>query len=155
MAQVHENTREATGELLELDRTECLQLLTRTSFGRLAVSMGDGPPVIRPVNYVFDQSSQSVAFRTDLGSKLLALARSARAAFEIDDVDLDARTGWSVIIVGVAEEVTSPVEIRRLESLGLEPWGPAEMWHWVRIRAWRVSGRRIVRAGEPLREYQS
>jgi uncharacterized protein len=148
MTKVHEGTLEMRGNMSELDRTECLRLLAGQSFGRLAVSMGDGAPVIRPVNYIFDESSQSVAFRTDVGSKLMALARSAHAAFEIDDIDPETRSGWSVIIVGVAEEVTSPVEVRRLESLGLEQWRSADQWHWVRIRAWRVSGRRIGPDGE-------
>ena len=55
--------------------------------------MGNGPPVIRPVNYVFDQPSQSVVFRTALGSKFHALLKSADSAFEIDGVDEASRTG--------------------------------------------------------------
>jgi nitroimidazol reductase NimA-like FMN-containing flavoprotein (pyridoxamine 5'-phosphate oxidase superfamily) len=119
-------------------------LLGSTSFGRLAVNTGEGAPVIRPVNYVFDEPSQSVVFRTARGSKFQALLRAARAAFEIDGIDASARTGWSVIIVGVTEEVTNPIETRRLESLPLDPWAPGEKPHWVRIRAWTVSGRRIA-----------
>ncbi|MGA2928312.1 MAG: pyridoxamine 5'-phosphate oxidase family protein [Solirubrobacteraceae bacterium] len=130
-------------ELLELSRDECMALLSECRFGRLAVCTGDGAPVVRPVNYVFDQSSQSVVFRTAPGSKLHALIRSAKAAFEIDDARPQERTGWSVIIVGVTEEVSSPSEIRRLEGIGIDPWGPGEKAHFVRIRAWTVSGRRI------------
>lgn len=133
-------------ELLELSREECMELLAATRFGRLAVSAGDGAPVMRPVNYAFDERSQSVVFRTAPGSKLHALTRSAHAAFEIDDARPQQRTGWSVIIVGVTEEVSSPGEIRRLESIGVDPWGPGEKAHWVRIRAWTVSGRRVARA---------
>jgi hypothetical protein len=79
-----------------------------------------------------------------VGSKLLALIRSASAAFEIDGVDPQTRTGWSVIIVGITEDVTNPLDIQRLEGLGLQTWGPGTKTHWVRIRAWTVSGRRIV-----------
>jgi nitroimidazol reductase NimA-like FMN-containing flavoprotein (pyridoxamine 5'-phosphate oxidase superfamily) len=129
--------------MLELGRPECLRLLAETSFGRLAVN-GSRGPVIRPVNYVFDESSQSVVFRTALGSKLHALLKAAKAAFEIDGIDQDGRTGWSVIVVGVAEEVTNPAETRRLGATGPEPWGPGLKAHWVRIRANTVSGRRIV-----------
>jgi hypothetical protein len=46
--------------MLELSREECLRLLASHSFGRLAVNMGEGAPLIRPVNYVFDEPSQSV-----------------------------------------------------------------------------------------------
>ena len=65
-------------------------------------------PVIRPVNYVFDERSQSVAFRTADGSKFHAMLVHGNAAFEIDGIDPGSRTGWSVIIVGMTEEVTTP-----------------------------------------------
>lgn len=130
--------------LLELTRDECLELLGRTRFGRLAVSRGEGPPVIRPLNYVFDARSQSVVFRTAPGTKLDSLLRAGDAAFEIDGIDAGGRTGWSVVIVGVADEVTTPGEIRRLDQLGLEVWASGERRRWVRIRARTVSGRRIV-----------
>ena len=117
-----------------------MRLLASHSFGRLAVSMGEGAPVIRPVNYVFDEPSQSVMFRTALGSKFHALLRSADAAFEIDGIDETSRTGWSVIVRGVTDEVTDPSEVRRLDGLGLEPWAPGPKAHWVHIRAWTSLG---------------
>jgi hypothetical protein len=47
---------------------------------------------------------------------------------------------------GVTDEITNPNEVRRLDSLGLETWAPGRKAHWVHIRAWAVSGRRIVLA---------
>lgn len=135
---------ELSSKLLELTRPECLNLLGRSHFGRLAVSRGEGAPIIRPLNYVFDVRSQSVAFRTTAGTKLHGLLRAKEASFEIDGIDSGGRTGWSVVIIGTAEEVTSPSEIRRLDKLGLEVWAPGPRNHWVRIRARTVSGRRIV-----------
>jgi nitroimidazol reductase NimA-like FMN-containing flavoprotein (pyridoxamine 5'-phosphate oxidase superfamily) len=134
-------------ELAELEREECVRLLAATRFGRLAVSPPDWrtPPVIRPVNYVFDTSSQSVVFRSGRGSKFTALVLSGQAAFEIDGIEPDAETGWSVIVQGHVEEVTSDVEIARLESLGLHAWAPGDKPHWLRVRASVVSGRRIGR----------
>jgi uncharacterized protein len=133
---------EPTSEMLVLPREECLRLLSSHRFGRLAVAMDS--PVIRPVNYVFDERSQSVAFRTADGSKFHAMLVNGNAAFEIDGIDPGSRTGWSVIIVGMTEEVTSPAELRRLHRLGLETWTPGRKAHWMRIRAWTVTGRRIV-----------
>lgn len=125
-------------------REECLDLVSRGHFGRLAVSTGEGAPIIRPLNYVFDRRSQSVVFCTTWGTKLHGLLRAKEAAFEVDRIDPDERSGWSVVIVGVAEEITSPSEIRRLDGLGLEVWAPGPRSHWVRIRARTVSGRRIA-----------
>ncbi len=130
--------------MLDLSREECIRLLASHGFGRVAVNLGGGPPIIRPVNYAFDEPSQSVVFRTAHGSKLHALLRSADAAFEIDAVDDASRTGWSVIIHGVTDEVTNPSEVRRLDKLGLETWAPGHQAHWVHIRARIISGRRIV-----------
>jgi uncharacterized protein len=136
-------------ELLDLDRPECLGLLAATRIGRIAVSVaGWAYPVIRPVNYVFDAPSQSVLIRTAPGSKLHAVLRSSRAAFEIDGVDPAGRVGWSVIIAGISEEVTQPAELRRIEGLGLESWAPGQKGHWIRIRSNTVSGRRIASVPE-------
>ena len=136
---------QATGQLAELERDECIRLLTLTRFGRLAVSPPDWrtPPVIRPVTYVFDRSSQSIVFRSARGSKFTALLLSGQAAFEIDGIEPTAETGWSVIVQGPVEEITNTAEIHRLERLELHPWAPGEKPHWIRIRANVVTGRRI------------
>ena len=64
-------------------------------------------------------------------------------AFEIDEYDVSARTGWSVIVVGTAEEVVAPEELTRVRALGLEPWAGEVRDRFVRIRAEEVSGRRV------------
>lgn len=140
-------------QMHELPRGACLDLLAGHGFGRLAVNPGQGAPIIRPVTYLFDRSSQSVVFRTAAGSKFHALVGSVHAAFEIDGIDEPTRTGWSVIVRGITEEITRPSEVARLERLGLEPWAPGEKPHWMRIRAWTVSGRRIVLPESALTAY--
>ena len=101
--------------------------------------------MIRPGNYAFDDETQSVVFRSALGSRLREGLGSGTAAFEIDGTDPVERAGWSVTMVGEAEEVTELAEIDRLEDLEFEPWDrPGLKTHWVRIRATSVSGRRIV-----------
>ena len=112
-------------EMLELDPAECLRLLAEETVGRIAVDAPHRPqPVIRPVNDVFDEPSQSVLIRSGSGSKLFALLCTVRAAFEIDGIDPVDRVGWSVIIQGSTEEITNPAELRRIEALGLEPGRP-------------------------------
>ena len=90
------------------------------------------------------RKTQSVVFRSAPGSKFYEGLGSGTAAFEIDGTDPVERTGWSVIIVGEAKEVTDPAEIERLEGFEIEPWAPGLRTHWVRICATSVSGRRII-----------
>jgi uncharacterized protein len=137
---------ERAHRLAELEREDCLRLLAATTLGRVAVSPPDWrpPPVIRPVNYVFEPSSQSIVFRSARGSKFTALVLSGQATFEIDGIEPSEETGWSVIVQGVAEEITSVADLRRLEQLGLRPWAPGDKPHWIRIRTNVVSGRRIL-----------
>jgi nitroimidazol reductase NimA-like FMN-containing flavoprotein (pyridoxamine 5'-phosphate oxidase superfamily) len=109
---------ESISRVVELDRDECRRLLAATSLGRLAINVPGWPPVIRPVNYVFDQSSGSVVFRSAQGSKFTASLLSGEAAFEIDGLEPENEAGWSVIVVGAVEEITNAAEITRLERLG-------------------------------------
>ena len=128
--------------MVELDREECYRLLGMVHLGRVAVYAPNwGHPVIRPVTFRFHENS--VVFRTDRGSKFTALLLSERAAFEVDAIDQHSRTGWSVIVTGLVEEVDNAAELHRLDRLGLEPWAPGDKPHWVRIRSETVSGRRI------------
>jgi nitroimidazol reductase NimA-like FMN-containing flavoprotein (pyridoxamine 5'-phosphate oxidase superfamily) len=129
-----------------LDREECLRLLGTRRLGRVAVAVEGWSPLIRPVNYRFDPASQSVVFRSGRGTKLTGLLRAHAVAFEVDEIDEAARTGWSVIVSGRAEEVVRTGDLAHVEALGLDPWVPGDVPHWFRVRTEMVSGRRIARA---------
>lgn len=134
----------ALSPLIDLGRDECLRLLSASTVGRVVVvRQAESVPVIRPVNYAFDDASQSVVFRCVRGTKFATLTRASRAWFEIDDIDADRQTGWSVIVAGVTEWVTRPAEVRRLETLGVDTWIAGHDAEWVRIRTRVVSGRRV------------
>lgn len=128
----------------DLSREECLRLLGAGTVGRLVVLTPAGTPVIRPVNYALDPASQSVVFRCAEGTKLISLLHAGRAWFEVDEIDVPARSGWSVIVAGVAEAVTRRDEIRRLEALHLDSWAAGPNAAWFRIRARILSGRRVA-----------
>jgi uncharacterized protein len=154
MTQAMAPTARTTAPMIaELSRDECLRLLGSESIGRVVALTGLGhTPVIRPVNYVFDEVSQSVVFRCTAGTKLITLLRAARAWFEVDEIDAASRSGWSVIVSGVTEPVTERHEIRRLERLALHSWIAGPDARWIRIRSRVVSGRRVqasVSATEP------
>ena len=84
--------------------------------------------------------------RTAPGTKLTA-AQHANVTFEVDDIDRRARTGWSVLVRGLAEEVGPehrPELVARTHASGATPWAPGEHGNWLRIITHHISGRRIV-----------
>src|SRR5437870_10294549 len=89
-----------------LDEQQCQQLLASKDIGRIAFSV-HGETEVFPVNYAADGST--VVFRTGEGTKL-QLAVMLRVAFEVDDWDAATGVGWSVVIKGVAEEITSGID---------------------------------------------
>lgn len=128
---------EGRAELGELSREECLALLAAHVVGRLAVIDGEGLPMVVPVNYRVH--GESVVFRTAPGTKVVALQRHP-VAFQIDGYDPVNRTGWSVLVQGVAHEMTES------ERAGLEiqPWGRGPKHTWVQVVPRYISGRRLI-----------
>jgi nitroimidazol reductase NimA-like FMN-containing flavoprotein (pyridoxamine 5'-phosphate oxidase superfamily) len=128
-------------ELIELSDQECRRLLSEHRVGRLGLAVG-GAPVILPVNYAFD--GERVVFRTDQGLKLRHAPRR-RVAFEIDGIDEEAGTGWSVLVQGSAFEIIRSVDSHAEELLRLpvNPLAAGEKAHWIEIVPHMISGRRI------------
>ena len=122
--------------LSELSSDECLRLLDSVPIGRIAVITAEGLPMVVPVNFVRD--GDTIVFRTDPGTKFDALRRHP-VAFEVDEVDPSTRTGWSVLVQGIAHEV-APQEV---EGVSVESWVAGERRQWVRVVPRVVSGRRI------------
>lgn len=123
-----------------IDRRECLELLAAEDFGRVGILDG-GAPLILPVNYALD--GEDVVFRTGEGTKLDAVRRTL-ACFEIDGHDSDAHTGWSVVVRGRLEEVTTAEgeAFDRLAELA-HPWASGQHDHVVRLVSESVRGRRV------------
>ena len=127
--------------LEHLSAAACWGLLAEAGGGRIGVLV-DSAPEIYPVNFVVD--GEAIVFRTDPGSKLRGLDRSPSVCFEADQLDLEARTGWSVLVKGRAVEVTGADDLRRVEALPLRYWSVGEKAHWIRIVPAEVTGRRIL-----------
>jgi len=120
---------------------ECMRLLGRVPVGRVAF-VSRGEVVVVPVNHARDGSA--VVFRTGEGAIQSAAARRHVVSFEVDDYDVEQRTGWSVLLKGTLDLVTDEAEVDRLREHGLHPWADATgRPHWVRMTPTTVSGRRI------------
>jgi nitroimidazol reductase NimA-like FMN-containing flavoprotein (pyridoxamine 5'-phosphate oxidase superfamily) len=126
-------------ELLTED--QCRELLPTMQLGRVGVTIG-GLPVILPVNYAYDNGA--IVFRTSEGAKLRAVASGSVIAFEIDSWDAEAATGWSVLAIGRAEELTDSADILRLNGNSPRPIASGDRSHYVRLRPELLSGRRIA-----------
>jgi uncharacterized protein len=122
-----------------LGREECETLLRSQSVGRVGVC--GARPGVFPV--LFALLDGDVVFRTAPGEKLIAAALNRELVFEVDDFDVETRSGWSVNILGAAEEIEEPGELARATALDLDPWAGEVRDRYVRIRATEVSGRRI------------
>ena len=128
------------GRLVELDVDECWSLIDSRSVGRLAWTRPNGPTVL-PVNHATQE--HEVWVRTTPYSLLARECPGTLLAFEVDEVDEFTRSGWSVVVVGVA----------RLVQAGLrgEPtWPDVDAWpegprhqHLV-ITPREVTGRRLL-----------
>jgi nitroimidazol reductase NimA-like FMN-containing flavoprotein (pyridoxamine 5'-phosphate oxidase superfamily) len=125
-----------------LDRDECLRLLGGAVIGRVGVSSGALPRVL-PVNFRLD--GDRILIRTGRGTKLDAATVNAVVAFEVDDIDPDDQTGWSVLVTGVAREVTDPAELAAVRAAPLARWAPRGADDRVMaISTELVDGRRIL-----------
>ena len=130
------------GALEEIGDAECWQLLATQAVGRVAVILGHYPLVF-PVNYTLDE--RSILYRTGPGTKLHAIHRS-NVTFEVDSIDPVHRSGWSVMVKGVAQELNAERQrpaVSQAELRGAKPWAPGQRDHFIRILADEVTGRRI------------
>lgn len=132
-------------DMQHLDSGQCLDLLRTKQVGRLGV-IAEHYPMIFVVNYGLD--GDVVIVRSDPGTKLRA-ASHANVSFEVDEIDDTSQTGWSVLILALAEEVTEAHREQIAASThknAVQPWDPGEHGHLLRLIPHRVTGRRIRRA---------
>ncbi|TDE34317.1 pyridoxamine 5'-phosphate oxidase family protein [Actinomadura sp. 6K520] len=123
-----------------LDRDECLALLSRAAIGRI-VFTHQALPAVQPVNFVFDGTN--IVIKVSRTSRLATAAAGTIVAFEVDEFDIAARTGWSVVAVGPARHVTDPDELRTLDRLPLRTWAPVERDRYICLRPELLTGRRV------------
>lgn len=128
--------------LEELAADECRLLLRQQVIGRLLYSDEWGPAAV-PVNYAV--AGEAIVFRSAPGTKIRATG--TRVGFQVDQIDPDRRSGWSVLVRGTAEQVPTD----RLPELFAEvdgdlplPWKKGVHGIWVKIIPTAVTGRRLA-----------
>ncbi|PJJ57308.1 nitroimidazol reductase NimA-like FMN-containing flavoprotein (pyridoxamine 5'-phosphate oxidase superfamily) [Mumia flava] len=139
---------EPQARLVELTAHECRQLLAGQRAGRIAF-VADGRIQVIPVNHMVRE--EALYFRTVpfgvLGEALDAGGGSMDASFQIDGIDTDSHTGWSVLASGTARREEDPDVLRSLFAPDrATPWAGGERRLWVAMDLVELTGRRIVRS---------
>ncbi|MEU5046765.1 helix-turn-helix domain-containing protein [Streptomyces griseorubiginosus] len=129
-----------TAESVELGTDECWERLSTHGVGRLGMITAEGVTIL-PVNYTV--VDRVIVFRTAPDS-LPGAVPGEQVAFEADHIDEVLRHGWSVLVRGLAREVTGSDEVRRLtERAYSEPWAGGRRDLWVRLDPVEITGRLI------------
>lgn len=124
-----------------LTQAECEQHLAQQHAGRVAWTAADGPMVL-PISY--EMHLGQVSFRTSPYGVLSCLVEPTNVAFEIDDIDMEAGTGWSVLVRGRARAVTSTYTLSNLWKLeGIVPWATGTRNLFITIEPRSISGRQV------------
>jgi hypothetical protein len=132
--------------LIEIPPEECGELLAGEVLGRLGVIVA-GRPEIFLVNHVYDPPTGTIVFPTNERTKWRAALDWPRVAFEVDSMDANRNSGWSVAVVGRAEDLTDPAEVAWATQRRAVPWcvgvGPGTCWLRIvptKITGWRIAG---------------
>ena len=126
----------------EIPRATCERLLSEHTVGRVAWNAPDGPQLV-PINYAY--YNKTIVFRTVPDGVLSQLARRTSVAFEIDGLDEEARTGWSIVVRGSAERVMQDFNLVELwTKAGPVPWAAGNRTLHIAISPRTITGREVV-----------
>lgn len=129
-------------ELEDMSVQDCFDFLGRGTIGRL-VYLDERGPIAVPVNYAL--AEQSIVFRVGGGAKQAAMGQGL-SAFEVDHIDEDHRSGWSVIVRGVGEEIPIalvPETLHHMTEGFPLPWAFGIHNVWLKIIPETVTGKRL------------
>ena len=108
-------------QLEELAEGVVHERLRAARVARIGFSDGD-QPVIVPVNVATDEEGR-LLFRTRSAGPLARLD-GQRVAMEIDGYDVDRRRGWSILVRGLARDITEATDptAQRLRAVSVDCW---------------------------------
>jgi len=135
--------------LQPLSEADCMSLLAGGGMARLVYSSRYGPTAL-PVVYRIDGESIVVGtwdpavFDEDLRTGIAHA--EYQVAVEVDQIDLEAREGWIVLVRGAAHHIDTEAERAPLIGPDLEPWIEGVPAHLIRVTPTSTWGNRILRA---------
>lgn len=123
-----------------LSRRHCLDLLGTATVGRVALTLG-ALPIVVPVDYRLWQ--EHIVFRAEADSKLDTAARDAVVAFEVDALGPSHSWGWSVMVTGLATDVSETSAASEIEFSPTGWWVTGGKDHLIAVATDIVAGRRL------------
>jgi nitroimidazol reductase NimA-like FMN-containing flavoprotein (pyridoxamine 5'-phosphate oxidase superfamily) len=132
-----------------LGEAEVLELLANGGLGRLIYNSRYGPLAL-PVTYKIDEGSivlgtwDPVLFDEDLRTGIAQA--EYQVAVEADQIDVEAREGWFVLVRGAAHHLDTEAERASFIDAGLEPWVEGVPAHFIRVSPTSIWGNRVRRA---------
>jgi nitroimidazol reductase NimA-like FMN-containing flavoprotein (pyridoxamine 5'-phosphate oxidase superfamily) len=132
---------EDKGVFEELGHDECLALVSTQRLGRLGVVV-DGVPLVLPMGFALE--GETIVLQTNQGAKTFH-APLTSVSFEVDHVDWEQGVGWSVLIQGIGEDISTAIDERSeaLRSLTTHSWAPPPADRWLTIVPRSITGRRV------------
>jgi hypothetical protein len=133
-----------TGRLMKpMTRDEALRRLGSVPLGRIVFTR-HAMPVIRPANHLIDEGQVIIGSHE---SPAIAIAAGQGpgtvVVYEADDLDPATRTGWSVMVTGLARLVTDPGQAARYRQ-ALRPWLAGPISQVISIDPQIVSGFELI-----------
>ena len=127
-----------------LSRADAIALLRTRAMGRL-VYTNQALPAVMPVNFALRDGG--IWLWTGSAAALGRPLDQAVVAFQVDELDLEACSGWSVTVTGMAHLVTDDATLDRARAEGPAPWTPDTGGHLIRIPLTLVTGRMLGALG--------
>jgi nitroimidazol reductase NimA-like FMN-containing flavoprotein (pyridoxamine 5'-phosphate oxidase superfamily) len=132
-----------------MSEAEAMELLASGGLGRLIYNGPDGPTAL-PVVYKIDAGSivlgtwDPVLFDEDLRTGIAQA--EYQVAVEVDQIDVEAREGWFVLVRGAAHHLDTEAERAPFIDAGLEPWVEGVPVHFIRVNPTSIWGNGTPRA---------
>jgi len=143
------DTRVNARSVLErLDEAESMELLANGGVGRLVFTSRYGPTAL-PVAYKIDGGSLILGTWNPVFDEELRTGiahADYHVAVEADQIDLQAREGWVVLVPGAAHHLDTEAERAPIIDAGLQPWVEGVAAHFIRVNPTSVQGARARRA---------
>jgi nitroimidazol reductase NimA-like FMN-containing flavoprotein (pyridoxamine 5'-phosphate oxidase superfamily) len=142
-ADLNSSSGSASPGLRRMSEAESMELLANGGLGRLVYNGPYGPTAL-PVVYKIDAGSivlgtwDPVLFDEDLRTGIAHA--DYQVAVEVDQIDVEARDGWFVLVRGAAHHLDTEAERAPFIDAGLEPWVEGVPAHFIRVNPISIWG---------------